>query len=184
VEPEGQRPGVNAAERRSRSLNRHGERCAAKVVNGRGYCVAHDPERPADMKALGKLSGKARRKPNRARAHPELGAYMLAEVHPERIWNALEMAMTGQNESARVQASRVVMDALSAARPEGCPTCRERHAEAPAVRERAEQRLFALVAESIRAILSGNLEHAPAFAALAADQLDADLRTSIAELQG
>jgi hypothetical protein len=40
------------------------------------------------------------------------------------------------------------------------------------------------VAESIRAILSGNLEHAPAFAALAADQLGADLRTRIAELQG
>jgi hypothetical protein len=134
------------------------------------------------MRELGRRSGEARRKPNPARVHPELGAYMLAEVHPERIWNALEMAMTGQNESARVQASRVVMDALSAARPEGCPTCREREQEAPALHARAEQKLFALVAESIRAILSGNLEHAPAFAALAADQLDDNLQARIAEL--
>jgi len=91
--------------------------------------------------------------------------------------------MLGQSESARVQASRVLMDALAAARPEGCPTCREREQEAPALHARAEQKLCGLVIESVRAILTGNLEHAPAFAGMVADQFDADLRARIAVLQ-
>jgi hypothetical protein len=60
------------------------------------------------------------------------------------------------------------MDALAAARPHGCPTCREWEQEAPAVAERAEQKLVGLVTESVRAILSGEMEDAPGFARIAA----------------
>ena len=51
---------TNAAKRRCKAKNRRGERCAARVVNAAGYCVAHDPERPADMRELGRRSAKAR----------------------------------------------------------------------------------------------------------------------------
>jgi hypothetical protein len=95
VEPYGQRPGVNAAERRCRSLNRHGERCAAKVVNGRGYCVAHDPERPADMRELGKLSAKARSRPDPSRVNEGLRSYLRREAEPARVWEAIQRALDG-----------------------------------------------------------------------------------------
>jgi hypothetical protein len=104
---------TNASERRCRAQNKRGERCAARVVNAAGYCVAHDPERPADMRALGRKSAEARRKPNPERVHESLRTYLKREVPPERVWQALEAAMLGNNESARVSASRVLMDALA-----------------------------------------------------------------------
>ena len=75
------------------------------------------------------------------------------------------------------------MDALAAARPEGCPACREREQEEPVVAERAQAKLSALLAESIVAILDGNLEHATGFARLAADRLDEDLQSRITALR-
>jgi len=56
--------------------------------------------------------------------HESLRAYLQREVHPERVWAALEAAMLGSNESARVAASRVLVDALAEPR-DGCPVCRE-----------------------------------------------------------
>jgi hypothetical protein len=44
--------------------------------------------------------------------HESLRTYLKREVPPERVWQALEAAMLGNNESARVSASRVLMDAL------------------------------------------------------------------------
>lgn len=63
--------------------------------------------------------GKASGRPNPERVHPGLRAYLRAEVPPERVWQALEAAMLGSNESARVSASKVLIDALS----EGRETC-------------------------------------------------------------
>jgi hypothetical protein len=65
-----------------------------------------------DMSRLGKLSGEARRRPNPERVHEGLRAYLRREVSPAEVWAALKLAMEGQNESARVAASRVLMDAL------------------------------------------------------------------------
>jgi hypothetical protein len=45
--------------------------------------------------------------------HESLRTYLRREVPPERVWQALEAAMLGNNESARVSASRVLMDALA-----------------------------------------------------------------------
>ena len=103
---------ANARERRCQAQNRRGERCAATVVNAKGYCVAHDPERPADMRALGRASAKARRRPKPERVHPSLRDFLKAEVPPARVWRAIEMALEGENESARVSASRLLIDAL------------------------------------------------------------------------
>jgi hypothetical protein len=66
-----------------------------------------------DMRALGRKSGEARRRPNPERVNDCLRTYLKREVPPERIWQALEAAMLGNNDSARVSASRVLMDALS-----------------------------------------------------------------------
>jgi hypothetical protein len=51
------------------------------------------------------------------------------------------------------------------------------------VQERAQQKLVYLVASSIVAILSGNVDQAPGFAQVAAAQLDADLWARIAEVR-
>jgi hypothetical protein len=64
------------------------------------------------MTRLAKLGGKAHARPNPERVHPSLRDYLRTNVPPERVWRALELALEGQNESARVSASRVLMDAL------------------------------------------------------------------------
>jgi hypothetical protein len=170
----------NANERRCSATTKRGRCRVTRGVNVAGLCPMHAGT--TDPRELGRRSGKARRAPRPDRVHPELGAYLLAEVHPERIWRTLEAAMLGQNESARVAASRVVIDALAAARPEGCPTCRQREAEADAVSAKAEEKLTGLVIETVRAILTGNLANAPGFARIAADKLPEDLEARIAEL--
>jgi hypothetical protein len=65
-----------------------------------------------DMRALGRKSGEARRRPNPERVHQNLRDYLRANVEPAEVWAALKLAMEGENESARVAASRVLMDAL------------------------------------------------------------------------
>lgn len=90
------------------------------------------------MKALGRAGGKARHKPNPERVHEGLRDYLKREVSPAEVWAALKLAMEGQNESARVSASRVLMDALAEPqeRGDGCPRCAETRAELPKHAER------------------------------------------------
>ena len=54
--------------------------------------------------------------------HEGLRSYLQREVPPERVWRALEAAMLGSNEAARVSASKVLIDALSEGR-DTCPVC-------------------------------------------------------------
>jgi hypothetical protein len=149
-------------------------------LNAEGLCSMHSGT--TDLRELGKRSGEARRKPNPDRVHEGLRSYLQREVSPSEVWAALKLAMEGQNESARVGASKVLMDALSEPR-DGCPKCAEREREAPNVAEEAERKLGGLVVTCIRAILTGDLETAPGFARVAADQLDDDLQARIAELR-
>jgi hypothetical protein len=67
--------------------------------------------------------------------------------------------------------------------PTPAPSAWSGEKEAPSVAEEAERKLGGLVVASVRAILTGDLEHAPGFTRIAADQLDADLRARIAELR-
>ena len=64
------------------------------------------------MKELGRRGGKRAHGVKPERIHESLRSYLKREVPPERVWQALEAAMLGNNESARVSASRVLMDAL------------------------------------------------------------------------
>lgn len=92
------------------------------------------------MRALGS-KGKGRKAIDPERIHSGLREFLRAELHSERVWAALEMAMTGANESARVSASKVLLDAL--AEPSGgCLKCAARAAAAPDI----EARLLELLA--------------------------------------
>jgi hypothetical protein len=130
---------------RCKAQNKRGEPCSATIVGPGGYCTAHDPERKVDMRALGSKGGRGRKAIDPERVHPGLREYLKREVHPERVWTALEMAMEGQNESARVGASKVLMDAL-AEPARGCPECAAREMEAPDV----EAKLIELLARHAR----------------------------------
>jgi hypothetical protein len=155
---------ANAVERRCKSNNRRGERCAARVVNAAGYCVAHDPEKPADMRALGKRSAESRRKPNPDRVRPSLRQYLVDTVEPSEVWAALKLAMEGANESARVQASRVLIDALAELKQE-----QERGAEYGEARERLAQ------------LLAGRADRKKAAIARGERNFDVELERAVAE---
>jgi hypothetical protein len=125
----------NATERQCRARNRRGERCAAHVVNAAGYCVAHDPERPANMRELGRKSGEARRRPNPERVPTSLREE-LRNLDPSIVRGAIEQALAGGNESARVSAVKLLAD-IDAFRQDGeCPVCAEREADAQTGRHR------------------------------------------------
>lgn len=64
------------------------------------------------MRELGRKGGRGRNGPKPERVNEGLRDYLKREVPPERVWRALETAMLGSNESARVSASRVLIDAL------------------------------------------------------------------------
>jgi hypothetical protein len=70
------------------------------------------------MRELGRKGGRGRRGPNTERVHPSLREFLRAQVPPEQIWQALRAAMEGENQSAKVAASRVLMDALAEPREE------------------------------------------------------------------
>ena len=62
-----------------------------------------------DMREMGRRGGSARTKPAGSES---LREYLRRAVPPERVWAALEKAMQGSNESARVAAVRVLAQEL------------------------------------------------------------------------
>jgi hypothetical protein len=132
---------TNATERRCKGTSRSGERCRAHVINAAGYCVAHDPEKPMDMRALGRRSGEARRKPNPKRVPASLRAE-LQTLGPKVVKAALEATLAGGNESARVAAVKLLAD-VDAFRKEGeCPRCAVAAVEAEGAREKLDKHLL------------------------------------------
>jgi hypothetical protein len=108
----------------------NGPRCSATTKAGKpcqalagsdGLCAAHSGRQ--DMRALGRKGGKRAHGIKAERVHESLRSYLKREVPPERVWQALEAAMLGNNESARVSASRVLMDALAEPQTNECPHC-------------------------------------------------------------
>jgi hypothetical protein len=122
---------ANANQRRCKATSRSGERCRAHVVNAAGYCVAHDPEKPMDMRALGRKSGEARRRPDPERVPASL-RQELQKLDPAIVRGAIERALAGDNESARVSAVKLLADVDAFSRNGGCPVCAEAAAEAEA----------------------------------------------------
>ena len=123
----------NTDERRCRAVTQRGRCRVTRGLNADSLCSMHSGA--TDPRELGRRSGEARRRPNPDRVHESLRTYLQREVPLERVWRALEAAMLGSNESARVAASKVLMDALAEPR-DGCPVCREREANAPDVKAR------------------------------------------------
>jgi hypothetical protein len=79
-------------------------------VGPSGYCVMHDPERPADPAALGRngglASGEARRelgKTVRERLREKV------EENVEKVWSAFEVALGSEDERTRVVAAVAVL---------------------------------------------------------------------------
>jgi hypothetical protein len=169
-------------ERRCKARNKRGDPCAATVVGAGGYCVVHDPERKTDMKALGRRGGKANGRPNPERVHEGLRAFLQREVPPERVWQALEAAMLGSNEAARVSASKVLIDALSEGQAGGCPRCKEAAAEAEANSEKHREALIKLVLDSVAQIIEAD-PHPVGLASMAAAYLDERQKQRIAKLR-
>jgi hypothetical protein len=102
---------TSATERRCKADTKRGRCRVTRGLNTEGLCAMHSGA--TDPRELGRKSGESRRKPNPERVHESLRTYLKREVPPERVWQALEAAMLGNNESARVSASRVLMDALA-----------------------------------------------------------------------
>jgi hypothetical protein len=103
---------TNGTGRRCSATNRYGERCRNVVVNAAGYCSVHDPESKVDMRELGKASARARARPNPDRVHPSLRDFLRSDVPPAVVWAAIQAALEGGSDAARVSASRLLVDAL------------------------------------------------------------------------
>jgi hypothetical protein len=148
-----------------------------RVINAAGYCVAHDPERPADMmRELGRRSGRSRREPKPERVHPSLRAYLKQEVAPSEVWAALRLAMEGANESARVSASKVLMDALSEpADAGGCRRCQQWDAELKTAAARFREKMADKVERRRMQLRADPL--------LALEELVAELRQEAVQLE-
>jgi hypothetical protein len=135
------------------------------------------------MKALGSKGGRGRRRGIGERlptSERESLREALRGLDHEKTVAAIEQSLSGGNEAARVAAVKLLADLEPFRRDGECPTCAEREREAPNVAEQAELKLGGLVVSCVRAILTGDLETAPGFARIAADQLDDDLRARIA----
>jgi hypothetical protein len=142
----------NATERRCKATSRSGERCRAHVVNAAGYCVAHDPEKPMDMRALGRRSGEARRKPNPERVPASLRDE-LRNLDPKVVRAAIEQTLAGGNESARVSAVKLLADVDAFRKDEsgGCPRCAKfTEAEGKAARAKVDEMIARLVERAVR----------------------------------
>jgi hypothetical protein len=120
----------NATERRCKAPSRSGNACRATVVNAAGYCVAHDPEKPMDMRALGR-AGEARRKPNPERVPASLREE-LRSLDPAIVRGAIEQALSGSNESARVSAVKLLADVDAFRRTTRPAACAARSTHLPA----------------------------------------------------
>jgi hypothetical protein len=64
------------------------------------------------MRELGRASARARAERRQPSGNESLREYLRREVPPERVWQALEAAMQGKNESARVAAVKVLAQEL------------------------------------------------------------------------
>jgi len=148
-------------------MTKAGRPCQVRLVNAAGYCIAHDPERPANMRELGRKSGEARRRPHPERV-PESLRDELRNLDPAVVRAAIEKTLAGGNESARVSAVKLLAD-VDAFRKDTdeCPRCAARKAEAegPAARDRVNEWIARLVEGAVRDVFGTYDADAPRFSA-------------------
>jgi hypothetical protein len=96
------------------------------------------------MRELGRKGGKGRKVIDPARVNEGLRSYLKREADPSRVWEAIQRALEGSNEAARVSASKLLLDALYEPAVDACPACAERETNA----ERVEAKLLDLLART------------------------------------
>ena len=101
---------LNADERRCKAETKRGQCRVTRGLSAAGLCSMHAGT--TDPREVGRASARARSRPHPERAHESLWAFLRREVAPAEIWRALQPALEGNSESARVAASRVLLDAL------------------------------------------------------------------------
>jgi hypothetical protein len=137
------------AERRCKGRNKRGQPCAGIVVGSDGYCAIHSPTSSLDMRDLGRRGGSARSQPS---GNETLREYLRREVPPERVWSALEAAMQGKNESARVAAVKVLAQELYEPEQQDDQVARWR-AESEANASQYRRKLYELIERRARDLL-------------------------------
>jgi hypothetical protein len=129
--------------RRCKATSKRGEPCRASVVGASGYCAVHDPERPIDMRELGHRGGKARRRGVAeqlpAAERESLREKLRDQLDHNLVKTAIERALAGGNESARVAAVKFLAD-LELYKADGDLDWRERmKGELAAAREQFDE---------------------------------------------
>jgi hypothetical protein len=133
---------ANANERRCKAETKRGRCRVTRGLNAQGLCSMHAGT--SDPSVLGKLSGEARRKPNSDRVPEGLRSYLKREAEPATVWHAIQSALDGESATARVSASKLLLDALYEPAPDTCPVCRQREENPVDV----EAKLLALLGRS------------------------------------
>ncbi|HKB20347.1 MAG TPA: hypothetical protein VKC65_04975 [Gaiellaceae bacterium] len=141
--------GLNANERRCIAETKRGRCKVVRGLNAKGLCPMHAGT--TDPRDLGRRSGEARRKPSPERVHPGLREYLKREADPAEVWLAIQRALQGGNESARISGAKLLLDALHEPHQQQDDT-----AEREAISERATEKLEALVRSAVVAIVRGD----------------------------
>jgi hypothetical protein len=146
IQPVSERP-----QRLLSSDDNEGEPCRRKALDADGLCLVHNGSQ--DMRALGRLGGRATPKAKRANVQREsLREFLRREVDPARVWAAIEAGLESGNDRDRLAASKLLLTELyepAAVRQ------REEAAEVARARERVLHRMDEI---SRRRVLAGLIE--------------------------
>jgi len=96
------------------------------------------------MRELGRKSGEARRRPDPERVPASLREE-LHQLDPAIVRGAIERALAGNNESARVAAVKLLADVDAFREDDQCRLCAEREAEAEARGEESREMILRLI---------------------------------------
>ncbi len=183
--------------RQCKGTNSTGQPCRAPTVGDDGWCPAHRPG--SSMAELGRRGGKARQAGAAAKLpaaeRESLRAHLRERLDHGTVLAAVERALGGGNESARVAAVKFLAD-LELYR-ESDRSERELRdkiaAEAKAHAAAGQHKLEQLVLEAVVGIVRGELSERegrsagraplPGWVQRLADNLDADTKQKIAELK-
>jgi hypothetical protein len=113
-------------------------------LNAEGLCSMHAGT--TDPRELGRLSAKRRREPNPERVPASL-RQELQKLDPAIVRGAIERALAGDNESARVSAVKLLADVDAFRRDNLCSRCGATPESLEAERAGSRQRLIELLCD-------------------------------------
>jgi hypothetical protein len=144
------------AERRCLGRNKLGEPCKATIIGADGYCMAHSPTSPLDMKEIGRKGGQRGKRNAARKAVPvDVRAYIRENVEPAELLTALRAALASGSQVAVVRAATVLMDAMHVQRWKEDEYRAKLAAEAAARAPEASAKLAVLILRTIANVLDG-----------------------------